>query len=65
MATSAFGIGVDYPEVQDMVHVGVPSNMIDFAQEVGRLGPDNLITGVQMLYSKTKAESQGLADYAH
>ncbi|KAL4911644.1 P-loop containing nucleoside triphosphate hydrolase protein, partial [Aspergillus aurantiobrunneus] len=40
VATSAFGLGIDHPAVRWVVHVGVPASMIDFAQEVGRLGRD-------------------------
>lgn len=40
VATSAFGLGIDHPAVRWVVHIGVPSSMIDFAQEVGRLGRD-------------------------
>ena len=40
VATSAFGMGVDYPRVATVLHVGVPTNAVDFAQEIGRLGRD-------------------------
>jgi Orsellinic acid/F9775 biosynthesis cluster protein D/DEAD/DEAH box helicase/Helicase conserved C-terminal domain len=40
VATSAFGMAVDYPRVAAVFHVDVPTNAIDFAQEVGRLGRD-------------------------
>ena len=38
VATSAFGLGIDHPAVQQVIHVGMPRSMVDFAQEVGRLG---------------------------
>ncbi|OJD23078.1 hypothetical protein ACJ73_05575 [Blastomyces percursus] len=40
VATSAFGLGIDHGAVRWVVHMGVPHSMIDFAQEVGRLGRD-------------------------
>jgi superfamily II DNA helicase RecQ len=40
VATSAFGMGVDYPRVAAVMHVGAPESAIDFAQEIGRLGRD-------------------------
>ena len=35
VATSAFGMGVDYPRVAAVLHVGAPVNAINFAQEIG------------------------------
>ena len=40
VATSAFGMGVDYPRVAGILHIGAPTNAINFAQEIGRLGRD-------------------------
>lgn len=40
VATSAFGVGIDFPSVRQVIHMGVPTDMIGFAQEIGRLSRD-------------------------
>lgn len=49
IATSAFGEGVNIPDIRDVVLYDVPYSMIDFNQIAGRAGRDGLESRIQVL----------------
>jgi superfamily II DNA/RNA helicase len=56
VATSAFGLGVDYDQVRSVVHVCVPETVDRWYQEIGRGGRDGYVTTALALVTQKDVE---------
>lgn len=53
VATKAFGMGIDKPDIRFVVRNGVPESMLSWAQELGRAGRDGGQANAIILYRKS------------
>ena len=62
-ATIAFGMGLDVPDIQRVIHIGPSTDIEDYAQEIGRVGRSRQQAKAILIVNKNPHASKEMKSY--